>query len=392
MAAKNIPSGVVYEPRSLWSCRTVATSGGSITRPVVNFNFNREHFRNGTRWPIEIRRIAVSAINYIWSADAPTAFGRDVTSGIVSRATFRIGVPFRQKYMPQEFSLSNLCPMPTAEPMAREEPSTGLFGQVRLNVDDDKPLIIPRTGTLEMQTTALQDSQTQVPNRGTLCNSDICLDGVPAEFAFHESGGLFGGSARSKRIVLPIVRQPTARLLGGNGQNNDTNDDLPYGIPTGFGPYTDAVTPVQFWPETTKISGGDWNRQEATRSGSTRILASSVAFDQMLYDDVIALSYTGRVAALSQRIGSSVRLLNCGSQAYWWRPGCPLALSHDSITPAIVYQLPQPIVVQPGDAFDVAGTIPAQDYGKNFGLSGSGGAASRYQLGVSFNGYAAIES
>jgi hypothetical protein len=77
---------------------------------------------------------------------------------------------------------------------------------------------------------------------------------------------------------------------------------------------------------------------------------------------------------------------NGGTGAYWWREGAPLALVCPTITPAQVYDLPEPITLGPGERLDVEVSSPGPT------PMGEESIDSIYQIGVGLCGYASIEA
>jgi hypothetical protein len=105
--------------------------------------------------------------------------------------------------------------------------------------------------------------------------------------------------------------------------------------------------------------------------------------DQRLYDQRLCAQFgaASRPSPLALRTGTRIRTTGTGSQNYWWRPGAPLALVFDHITPALVMRLSDPITLPPQDQLDVEMEFP--------GVPGS--ADTNFHVGVSFNGFATIE-
>jgi hypothetical protein len=125
-----------------------------------------------------------------------------------------------------------------------------------------------------------------------------------------------------------------------------------------------------------------------------------VAINQIDYDDFAAADADGlgfdtnlgmKFGPVSQRIGCRARMGAGVNTDWWWRPGAPLALVLDTITPALVYKLPEPITLSPGDTLSVEADVPGTNYFDSELASITGETDSRVQLGVSFNGYTAIE-
>jgi hypothetical protein len=129
-----------------------------------------------------------------------------------------------------------------------------------------------------------------------------------------------------------------------------------------------------------QLTGGGFKAQQPNRSGSARFTGMRVMLDQLYWDG----GFADPVAPLATRVGTRVRNIS-GSGEWWWRPGAPIALVMDTITPALVYKLPSAITLGPGDTLDVEMRFPAVL------LEQMEGDDISFQIGISFNGYAAIE-
>jgi hypothetical protein len=153
-----------------------------------------------------------------------------------------------------------------------------------------------------------------------------------------------------------------------------------------------AINQPQAWPPLSKFNTQDFDQQAGTRQGSGRITGLGVHINQTLYDDDLqnagAPIAGNPVYPMCMNIGCRVRATNAGSGNWWWRPGAPVGLVLDTITPALVHELARPIVLQPGDSLEVSlepvrtTVIP---------LSPPVTVNPITFLGISFNGYASIE-
>ena len=374
--------GLIYEPRSLWSIGFVDTDGLTDDQPV-RVQLNREHFRNGTRYPITVDRVAVCGVAYGYRRSIFTGVPNLLTeyeqwSSVVNKVRISVAVPQRQFYSKNLFSLNALPERKAWMPPTRlvgtgdgTNPSS-LYGVTALNFD--KPFMLPRTGEIEWQISAWP----------ALNNND---DGIAlGNFwqLYEEQGGLTPGSARTRSFVPRRFDQ--AQLV-------QTDEGWPYvdnaytSVGSGSTPDVDTS---QWWHPDGNFSGQAFLTQEATRNGSTRVMGIRTFVDQRAFDDMmgnnrdVTPTTTGFPAAMASTfMGSRIRTVNGGSKMYWWRPGAPLALTLDTITPAHVYQLPRPITLSPNDTLDVEMEFP--------GPSGTLSLDPRYQVGISFNGWSPIE-
>jgi hypothetical protein len=362
--------GIWYEPRSLWSIANVSTANTGFR---AFENMEPEHFRNGTRWPIVIDRVAFCGVNYPF--DRPdTAFAAPsdaAQSAVVNKCGALVSAPFRQHYSKNQGTLAAYRPSPTGEPASVNALDGPLFGVTRL--DFAKPLLMPQFGTLEMRLSSVFD----FAFGGVDVLSNAGVTSLPASIVWQERGYTrsFPGNGRTFDFELPVAAQPNMPAPGYEG--------WPYPLTPGI---ADALVDngVRFWSPNAIFDAQRFNAQESSRSGSNYFQSVAVALDQLDYDAALQaapFNGDGKVAPVSMRVGCAARSVNGGSTDDWWRPGAPLALVLDTITPAVVYRLPQPITLSPGDVLDVEVAAPGLTFA----------TAESYQIGVSFNGYAPIE-
>ncbi len=361
-AAMNLPpAGMYYEPRSYWSILN-STDGGV---------WNQDHFRNQGRYPITFTRFSISSVNQVFDwypLSLNSTVARPLTfPELLNRTAQQIRVPFRQNYTRTDAVTGTFRPRPTSEPQTtinRLAPDIatgtlapfsgypGKFAQSRLNFAH--PLYLPQFGSIEMGLSRISDFQYDgneyVLNDGVApAGPDDESLGLQASICWFQSGGLFAGSART--LQVPIELQTTTAQA-----QYTTSEGWPYLLPTGGvgGLEHNPINSVDqtFWPPASRFSATEFDRQEATRSGSTEILGLSVSFDALEYYERIfsITAEQGVIAPLSQRIGCQVRTTNGGSGEEWWRPGAPLSAVLDNITPAAVYDLDAPITLSPGDS------------------------------------------
>ncbi len=392
--------GVLYEPRSLWSIANVAADDTNVT----NVRMDKRHFYNGERWPITIKRMTFMAVNYS-VFDTPQASAVDPTIGADEAGSIinkiRVSVSASQRF---HFNSRRTLLIPGISARPRWMPQTGttnggeglylpssLYGQCNLNFD--KPLFLPRNGTIQWDLSAYTPWNTAVVKGNDQNNN------ASAWMVYQEEGGLWPGSARCRQVQL--------QAYVGDLSQADPEAKWPY-PPDGFGAGAlgPAVsTTTDWWAPLSRFpAGGGAERdftgapgtggplqksfaaQESTRSGSTKITGMRTFIEQILYDvqfssQMFPIGATSRSAPLSMRVGTRVRTENSGSKTWWWRPGAPLALVFDSITPACVYEFPEPFTMGPGDQLDVELLMPPNV--ENF--------TTTFHIGVAFNGYASIE-
>ncbi len=362
--------GLLYEPRSFWSIANVA--GQAYDQTV---RLDRRHFYNGGRYPIEIKRIAIAGINYLLTGAPATidTVGWNESSSVVERVRVSISAPQRYYFSSRRAPLAaGMAPRPTAQiPVAA--PASSMWGQC--NLAFDKPLVLPRTGTIEMSLSA------HTPWVWPAITPVVEAQQTQATIVWQEVGGYFAGSGRS--LTVPLF------AYTGNTTVADPAEKWPYppdGYGVGAGP---ALPSPNWWPAQSSFPAGGqrgFSRFESTRSGSTELSELRTYIDQRDYDEALAAAFDGtpRPCPLSLRTGCRVRTVSGGSREYWWRPGAPLALVLDTITPAVVYELDEPFTMPPGEQLDLEVQIP--------GMTPTGDLAQpNYHIGVSLNGFAAIE-
>lgn len=375
--------GILYEPRSFWSIGTFGSTQG-LTDPSI-IDLPRQHFYNGERWPVQINRVAVAGINYTF-INPPVAVDANYQAGAGAINAIRIKVQAPQRYhygTKRSFELDAVGPLATWTPSAKlntivvegdtiSYTPSSLWGQCALKFDN--PLYIPRTTAIEW------DISSYTPwASGTKSPVPMPAAAVPTCYQLYEEpGGLFSGDARSRAFRMRAYDQPTFLR----------DERWPF-LRDIFSPVVPGqpLATSDWWHPDGRFNVRIFDQQEATRAGSTSLTGMRTMIDQVNYDAFIVeeglAPLANRACPLSMRVGTRVRLANSGSNTWWWRPGAPLCLVFDHITPASVYQLHEPITIGPGDTLDVQMEFPAQSPLGKFGQ--------RFQFGISFNGFAAIQ-
>lgn len=368
--------GLIYEPRAFWSVATVNTETDANT----NFLLNREHFHNGSRYPITLNRMIVAPLSYTFrdfGVEPPADETQFQNScAIINLMQVMVSAPFRQHYSRKTFNTTGFGPLPTWEPAMRNDP-TNPYASAPWGIshwDFDQPLLLPRLGSIEFSLTGIT-----WPNVPGLAAPDP-TNRPFVSMMWHEYGSLMSGSGRLRdREQLPDISAPT------------TGEDLAWLGGDAFGVVAPAnVTPA--WTATGAFTAHDFNQRNPVRTGSVLIRAFSVQLEQIAYDD--ALDAVGgvfnnqEVTPLSLRTACRVRTVDGGTQEWWWRPGAPLAMVMPTITPAQVFPLDPPITLGPGDTLDVEVRTPSSV--ANIG-SPPQTMTPTYRFGVSFTGWAAIE-
>ena len=401
--------GILYEPRSLWSiAQFQASAAGNL-----QLNMDREHFYNGSRHPITLTRLAVSPVGYPYMDGAPALapqttsdrFDYDAWSAAVHKMQLAIEAPLRQNYANKTLPLSSLPLIPTGQPTADRplltsaadvRPSSA-WGVCMLNFD--RPMVMPKLGSLSFGVSAMINMGTgaaAAPTSGVGLNIRIA-EGTPGTF--------FGGGGGATLRVPTILQEASPLLfteafvagpLGGEGQTLSPGfPSWPY-LATPYATSGGAsVTPTnEFWPRTHDFTARDMDQQNATRAGSKSIVGINTHIDQMDWDDF--MSPTGGSAGtvtlpMEQNctsMGCRVRTENGGTNEWWWREGAPMSAVLDTITPAKVYRLLEPITLGPGDTLNVSAVIPQR---ANIDFITQATVENFFQFAVSFNGYASIE-
>jgi hypothetical protein len=253
----------------------------------------------------------------------------------------------------------------------------------------DKPLYLPQQASIEWDLSAHTPWSSPVAaETSTVLPRAVQL--------YQESGGnVWPGSART---TPPKVRPPAFRsgfdlqfmsALAVSGIPANPSESWPYPPDASFDP---ASPPVGgsggFWPPEQTFNARQFDAQESTRSGSTCITDLRCHIDQRAYDVAMQGAFGPtpfQPTPMSLRTGTRIRLVNGGTKAWWWRPGAPLALVFDAITPANVYELPEPITLGPEEHLEVEVVFPGSFPGDPVLQP------TAYHLGLSLNGYAAIE-
>lgn len=369
---------LLYEPRAFWSLARVDTSQ-TQPRPPFTVRLPANDFLNGEKYPITLTKALVAPINYTFSrfsnaAALSAANFRNCGVAAVENPRVVISAPQRQYYLRNPGHPQVTTPRPSDTPnnpglaFGTPDYASSLWGLTRWQFD--KPMVIPKLGDLEFDLSTFT-----IPP---------IVAGPPvdprATIHFEEAGGnLFGGNAR---------QSPTLFL---RTYNNTTGGTPPFPA-DGFGLSNFPQSVLDLWPSTQRYSAKRYAAENPSSDGSIPVTAFSVMIDQSVYDlnigtSVIALPDAGSVVTpLSLRVAARARMRNGGTGSWWWRQGAPLALVCPTITPAQVYDLPEPITLGPGDRLDLEVTAPGPV------TDGEQTINSVYQIGVSLCGYASIEA
>lgn len=366
--------GIIYEPRSIWDLQRAAAGETELV-------FDREHLMNGTRHPITLRRMAISPIGYILrrvsrGINAPTAQNSWNGLHLINELRIRITAPFRQHYSRYEIRLPGYQPRPRwPAPVAATYAAayaSCLLGTSRL--DFDHPLVVPRTAGLEFSMTGYLLPTGYAPADPTTRSR--------ASVLWQEAGGSFAGAGRYRAGQLVAEVNPAVEF------NPDSPVPLP---PDGMGANSGAGFSTDPWANG-HFTAADFKAQDDVRQGTAKLTGLAVHIDQIDYDaaiDALGAPFAGwPVAPNCLRVGTRVRSEVVGE--WWWRPGAPMGLVLDTITPALVYELPEPITLGPGDSLNVRAELPGTVAVSN-PEGGTDNVNPVINLGIAFNGEAAIE-
>jgi hypothetical protein len=395
--------GILYEPRAFWSIARIDTAVGSGERalgvPANVLRFPERDFFNGEKYPITLRKVLMSPVGY-WldrldlTLNPATAALRQNNAAQQEHCRLQIAAPQRQYYSRFPISAANYAPVPSWHPAAAGQNgmpahSSGYINTSRWDFDHD--MIIPQKGYLEMGFGSIN-----LPGwdgAGNAPRPDVRI-GV------YEKGGLLNGNARVSPQIAPggVTNEDpiTVDYLGGFP---GPPANAPWG-PNNFGFAATIIGNFGRWPPRT--AGGrlttfrtrDYDAQNVSSAGSTPVSGFGVAIDQQGWDDAQIVQAAGLpgfnsavMAPFAVNLPVRARMRNGGTGQWWWRPGAPLALVCPSMTPAYVYELPEPITLAPGDQLNVELEIP-----NRFVDSQGNPIDTVYQLGVSLCGEAAIEA
>jgi hypothetical protein len=386
--------GLLYEPRALWSIANAVVN--SDTRTPTTVKLNRRHFTNGTRWPMTFKRLVVSGVSYTLNQQlnpvGNTAFAPyyQQAADIVQQVAVTVSAPQRY-HLTSKLAVNSaaLTPRPRGEAptpgyLLGSDTTPGITNiQNTCRLVCDYPLVIPITGAIEWQ---LSSYNAFVPVVGEQSAPDA--PGVGVTMLYQEQGGMFFGDCRKHEYNARPYALPGGALLS---PFFDAEEKWPYppDLFSAAGAYGGNVT-HDWWDPQANFSAGKFKKQNATRDGSTIITDLRTTICQYFGWDVpvqSALTAVGNYTPQPDPPRTRIRTSGVGSEAWWWRPGAPLALVFDAQTPALVYELPEEITLEPGDSLDVTMTLPA--LGLSFGEVEAFDVP--FHIGVSLNGYSPIE-
>lgn len=377
----NVP-GVIYEPRALWDVTQVDPAEDTNGRMVLP----RENFRNGEKWPVTLTHMIAAPINYGFRLvesllPGPTTYHLGAAP-VLNFTRVLVSAPQRQGYSRKVIAANAFTPRPRWEPRTNDVQQSAIWNVCRW--DFDKPMLMPRQGTLEIQLSSVAVSNISPASPlvvGTSAFSVIVNEGPPPGTDAPGTVGVWPGNAR--------IHQQSILRYGNPAQN------WPELFPAdGFGNAAGAKLPPagatsNAWPPDSQLSAREYDSQNTTNAGSVPTTGFAVAIDQIDLDDTYIADtppgVTLDLSPLAFRTACRARTRNGGTGHWWWRPGAPLALVTPTITPAQVYRLPTPITLSPGDVLEVE--LQAQRSVPFGELT----ANPLTNFGVSFTGYAAIE-
>lgn len=389
---------VLYEPRSLWSIANAKLAAGNAS-PTI-YRLNRRHLTNLTRWPMTLTRVVLGAVNYTFDELLLTTAAQSQqpqfwlqASDIIQQVQCKFSAPFRYNINAKgPINTATLTPRPTWEPpqptaiLGVETFSffSGYLGTSQLKFKE--PMVIPRNGALEWQLSAF----TPVVF-GTSPEDEAPGTNGPmfATMLYQERGGMFFGNSRIHQFQPNPFVTPLDTFA-------DPSEKWPYSpdLASNAGTYTALPGTTNWWDPKAMFTAAKFRAQGSTRQGSCQLTDMRTMINQFAYDGDVATAFnnafgyipTQKLTPMCMRMGTRVKTVGCGTEAWWWRPGAPLGLVFDDITPALVYDLPEQITLQPGDTLDAELIFPP-----NTAIFDDTSVTVPAHVGVSFNGYATIE-
>ncbi len=359
-----------YEPRALWS---VGYGQATTTGPQRTIRFPQEHFINGSRFPIRLTKLCVSPVGYFArSFTAQNAAQFDACMAGITRSLLSLEYPMGYSGQRRPGPVHLYGTDPTGDPDMENTATpyaSSLFGVSRW--DFDLPYYVPQTYQVALELSNIR------AYLGVLAQTP-----VSSARAFYErTGSLILGHAVRRFGDIETTVQGSA--YPGGPQPFNVPDDVPF---TGANGASQTG-----WGAGGRWPGGEWPRQKANRGlPYTESTGFSVFLDQRAFDDAAFAAYNAqfpdlRMAPISQRIATKCRTIGAGTGEKWWRDGAPLSLVTPTITPAIVRDLEDPIVLGPGESIIVSLQLPPTY------TVGQDTVNPIYSVGVSFTGYAVVE-
>lgn len=371
-----------YEPRALWSTGRV----GPAVQTRTQFQgtgyqpLPKEHYRNGSRWPIRITHAIVSPVGYLFRSVTAGPVGQyDSAMAGIGRMKLRIAFPKSSWIERLDADVMDFATEPAAEPSfagdAALEYSSGLFGLSRWTFEPS--YIVPRKVTLDLILSTIQGYTPSGAGVGT------------AAAIFHERGGRMLGHARS-RPEAALAYGPS--YVAGDPAWPDTN------VPVVGDVYADAFglggQQGQTFPGNQKWPSNLYLHQLGSRGlPYTEVTGFAVAIDQIDIDDDVHAAMggfggatNGLLAPVSQRIITKAQTRDGGTQERWWRDGAPLSLVTPTLNNAgFVHRFGDAFILGPGEGLEVGLQSPITRQIGETALSAV------YNVGVSFLGYACVE-
>lgn len=372
---------LIHEPRALWTiARVEAPASDATLVSAGRVEVDPRHFTNGSRYPMTLTKMLVAGIGYTYRQfeDAVVAI-EDVHNSMVAANLVDIAVaaPYSVHWGPKDFRAMGLAPCPAAEPGFDLDPdipwASGAWGVCRWGFD--KLLWLPRNSGIQLDLSAYW-----LPS---------FLEAVDPQVVFAMSfdevhSGLLGGNNRAIPGIMNSIL---------------SSQIVPAGLPQAdaFGATVAAKASGVVVTYPTPFPVRNWNRQETNRGQDRNAFSAfSVLINQVAYDQAIqtvgGVFANQPIAPLSTRVVTRARCFNGGTNEWWWRPGAPLCLVAPTISPALVYNLPEPIVLGPGENLELEVQVPPGVLiTPAVGSSIPALFQPTYQIGISFTGYASIE-
>lgn len=375
----DLSSGIIWEPRVLWDVArqdNITQLGGSL-----QVKFNKYNFRNGGQYPIELHHLLVAPVGYVFNEYDGQNIPATATVGdygacaaVIQKSSLMFSMPNRQHYslMPlQVGSWIDRCSEDVPMRYNAAVPwSSGLHGTVRWDFAKNRRLVLPRNAVCTLQLGAYLGQPSGGFGSGLAKANVAFFEGGVG----HEGSQQFMWNCRARALnQLPLLATSSVAVF-------------PWQPADGLG--TSVGNSGAEYPGGSGLQEMDYKQQESARDGYNAVSGYAVSIDQILYDDSVASggpanSATAILAPLAHRIPCRARS-NAMSQEWWWRDGAPLSLVCPTLTPALVYDLPEPLTLGKGEHIEVEMQTPG-------GLDAATDVFSIFQIGVSFAGYAAVE-
>lgn len=396
--------GYHYEPRALWGrmLRERATTEAEVTLDRF-VPFGKQDFYNSGRWPMLITHMVV--MSKPLEAATPRGNGDDFALRPIVRPTIRIAKQGTRPFsILQNIGAIDWLGDTCSGPKATNPGSTGTFadfsdGFNTVRWDLELPMRVPNRGMVQFDisgTPPLLFAEAADPDD---IITPVGLRGTAQFYEVADAAQSTPGNTRPNVRDMLTMSERDARAFTSDAAVtaviNLSNDALTLANPYGGVPST--------WDNGYGMPGKTFLKAQAAGNRASMLDAMQFSFLKTIADGSMAFmptdaqALTPDIFTARQNITTSLycraKVQQGGSNTWFWREGAPLALVMPTLTPNPVYRFPAPIELQPGEGFDVFGSIPTDGLYSpiEYSVGGDDLTYASHAFYVSFCGYAALK-